>query len=229
MWNDVAIMKNRNREEWGAMETVSERILKALTEKDMSYGELSKLTDIPKSSLQRYATSKTNKVPIDVVEIIASVLNIPATRLMGWDAPPTVTKDYVAFPIIGEVAAGYEHFAEADQYGSVDIPQSWLKGRKASDYFVLRVSGDSMYPLYQDGDLVLVLKQSTMNHSGEVGVFIYDDDKATLKKIEYVMGQDWVRLVPINPNYPPQMIRDEALEHCRVLGIPKRLIREINQ
>ena len=84
-----------------------------------------------------------------------------------------------------------------------------------------------MYPTYQDGDLVLVLKQSTMDHSGQIGVVIYDDDKATLKRIEYVMGENWMRLIPINTQYPPVTIRDERLEHCRVLGIPKKLIRNI--
>lgn len=164
------------------------------------------------------------------IDLFADALQITRNQLMGWeDDAPTITNDYVNFPIIGEVAAGYEHFADEDSFGNIDIPASWLHGRKASDYFVLRVAGDSMYPMYQDGDLVLVLKQATMNHSGQVGVFIYDDDKATLKRIEYIMGEDWVRLVPINPQYPPQMIRDEALEHCRVLGIPKRLIRDIIQ
>ena len=66
-----------------------------------------------------------------------------------------------------------------------------------------------------------------MNHSGQIGVVIYDDDKATLKRIEYVFGEDWMKLIPLNPQFPPIMIRNEALEHCRVLGIPKMLIRDI--
>ena len=84
-----------------------------------------------------------------------------------------------------------------------------------------------MYPQFQDGDLVLVLKQSTMSYSGQIGVVVYDDNKATLKKVEYVMGEDWMRLVPINPAYPPVMVIDERLEHCRVLGIAKKVIRDI--
>jgi hypothetical protein len=81
---------------------------------------------------------------------------------------------------------------------------------------------------FQDGDIVLVLKQSTMDHSGQIGVVIYDDDKATLKRIEYVIGEDWMKLSPINPQFPPVMVREEALEHCRVLGIPKMLVRKVN-
>jgi repressor LexA len=142
---------------------------------------------------------------------------------------PSIADSFVSFPVMGEVAAGYDHYAVQDwTEGNIDIPASWLHGRPREDYFVLRVCGQSMFPTYQDGDIVLVLKQATMDHSGQIGVVIYDDDKATLKRVEYVMGEDWMKLSPINPQFPPVMVRDEALEHCRVLGIPKMVIRKVN-
>ena len=141
---------------------------------------------------------------------------------------PNVSTNFVTFPVIGEIAAGYEHYADEDWTdGNIDIPETWLKGKSKDSYFVLRVSGDSMYPQFQEGDVVLVLKQSTMDYSGQIGVVMYDDDKATLKRVEYVNGEDWMKLSPINPQYPPMVVRDEKLEHCRVLGIPKILMRNI--
>lgn len=141
---------------------------------------------------------------------------------------PNVSTNFVTFPVIGEIAAGYEHYADEDWTdGNIDIPETWLKGKPKDSYFVLRVSGDSMYPQFQEGDVVLVLKQSTMDYSGQIGVVMYDDDKATLKRVEYVNGEDWMKLSPINPQYPPMVVRDEKLEHCRVLGIPKILMRNI--
>ena len=188
--------------------------------------ELAEKVGITKQLLWKYETGRITNIPLVNLENIANALHIPPSVLTGWEAPKVAT-EFVTFPVLGEVAAGYEHFAEYDDFGDIDIPASWLKGRPQSDYFVLRVSGDSMYPQFQDGDLVLVLKQSTMNYSGQIGVVVYDDNKATLKRIEYVMGEDWMRLVPINPNFPPQTIRDEKLEHCRVLGIAKMVIREV--
>lgn len=141
---------------------------------------------------------------------------------------PNVSTSFVTFPVIGEIAAGYEHYADEDWTdGNIDIPETWLKGKPKDNYFVLRVSGDSMYPQFQEGDIVLVLKQTTMDYSGQIGVVMYDDDKATLKRVEYVSGEDWMKLSPINPQYPPMVVRDEKLEHCRVLGIPKILMRNI--
>ena len=86
-----------------------------------------------------------------------------------------------------------------------------------------------MFPAYVDGDIVLALRQSTLNRSGEVGVVLYDSEYASLKKVEYVYGEDWMKLVPLNPNYPPIVISGADLERCRVLGFPKLLIREIDQ
>lgn len=166
------------------------------------------------------------------VSIIADCLGVDPLYLTGESdiksAAPTVTEDIVSFPVLGEVAAGYDHLAYEDVTDDkVDVPRSWLRGRSHDEYFTLRVSGDSMYPEYQDGDIVLVLKQSTMNRSGQIGVVMYDDDKATLKRVEYVMGEDWMKLSPINPMYAPVMVKDEQLEHCRILGIPRYVIREV--
>ena len=175
------------------------------------------------------------EIPITRIELLAKALHSSAAYLMGWEEPtslraPEVTEDTVIFPVIGEIAAGYDYPAYEDWSGdTVEIPKSYLHGRSRDDFFVLSVKGDSMYPQYMDGDKVLILKQSTMNRSGEIGAIIYDGDMATLKKIEYVDGEDWVKLIPINPEYTPKTIRNEDLEQCHVLGIPRLLVREIEQ
>ena len=222
------------------MSECSDRILQALKQADLSYGELAKLTGISKSALQRYATGETKKIPIDSIEAIAKATNVSAQYLMGWDKSesetyiddkfpsPNITEDYTTFPVIGDIAAGYNHIAiESWDGDKVDVPNSYLKGHTPKDFFVLCIKGDSMYPQYQDGDKVLILRQSTVNYSGDVGAVIYDDEISTLKKVEFVKGEDWLRLVPINPNVPPILIEGEELEHCRVMGVPKLLIREM--
>ncbi len=148
----------------------------------------------------------------------------------GFTPAPGITDDVISFPVLGEVAAGYDHIAAQDWEGErVDLPAAWLHGLPRDNYFVLRVTGDSMYPLYHDGDIVLVKKQTTLNRSGEIGVIVYDDECASLKKVEYVPGEDWMKLIPLNPNFPPVTIKDEALEHCCVLGVPVKLLRDIIQ
>lgn len=169
---------------------------------------------------------------------IAEYLDVSVDYLLGKSesketatarfVQPDITEETVSFPVTGEVAAGYNHIADEDWTGeTVEIPKSYLHGRPATDYFVLTVCGDSMYPLYMDGDKVLILKQDTLEHSGQIGVIRYDGDNASLKKIEYADGEDWIRMVPVNPVYKPVEIRGADLELCSVIGIPKLLIRKI--
>ena len=63
----------------------------------------------------------------------------------------------------------------------VEVPDTYLNGRKPEDFCAMHVRGGSMYPDFRDGDIVLVLKQNTMNHSGEIGVISYGDDEMTIK------------------------------------------------
>lgn len=141
---------------------------------------------------------------------------------------PTITDNTITFPVFGEVAAGYDEIAVEDWSGeTIEIPASYLKGRDKSEFFVLSVKGNSMYPQYQSGDRVLVLKQNTLNRSGDVGVILYGSDYATLKRVEYVYGEDWMRLIPINPEYIPKLIEGADLEQCRVLGVPRLIIRDL--
>ncbi|MCL2084390.1 MAG: helix-turn-helix domain-containing protein [Oscillospiraceae bacterium] len=63
----------------------SERLLKAINDAGYSYGELARLTGIPKSAIQRYATGVTEKIPSDRVALLAHAVGVPAAYLMGFD------------------------------------------------------------------------------------------------------------------------------------------------
>ena len=184
-----------------------------------------------KSTLIRYENGLQDPIYTVVVNL-AEILDVSVDYLSAGkkNSSPNITEDYTPFPVIGDIAAGYDHIVTEDWEGDViDIPNSYLKGRNKSEFFVLCVKGDSMYPTYQDGDKVLILKQDTLNYSGQIGAVLYDDECTTLKRVEYKKGEDWMRFVPINPSHPPKQIEGELLEHCRILGIPKLVIREINQ
>ncbi len=183
--------------------------------------------------------SAVNKIELGLRDLnqtkilaFAKALNTTTTYLIDGTnelTQPTVSNETVKFQVIGDIAAGYNNLAVEDWNGeTVEIPISYLKGRNKDDFFVLQIRGNSMYPLYLNGDKVLILKQSTLNHSGDVGAILYDNDMATLKKVEYVKGENWLRLVPINPEYQPKTIEGEEVAHCRIIGIPKFLIREID-
>ena len=67
---------------------IAVKISRAMHAAQMSYGDLSKATGIPKSALQRYATGTTAKLPLPRLEAIASALNLDPAYLMGWEDDP---------------------------------------------------------------------------------------------------------------------------------------------
>lgn len=219
--------------------STSDRLQEALNFRNMKQADLSRLTGIDKASISLYLKGKYAPKG-DKLYKIALALGVSPQWLSGFNVPmvestnnslrlvsPTVTDDVVTFPVIGEIAAGYNCIANEDWSGdTVSIPALYLKGRPASDFFVLSVKGNSMYPLYQAGDTVLILKQDYIENSGDIGAVMYDDECATLKKVEIL--KDMVRLVSVNPEYQPKEIKDNDLERYHVLGVPRLLIREIN-
>lgn len=224
------------------IDELKNRLNKALNIRNMKPLELSQKTGIPKSSISQYMSGYT-KPKDERVYYIAKALDVSEAWLMGFNVPmerdakintfvdsmqPNITDEYTTFPVIGEVAAGYNHFAVEDWTGdTIDVPDSWILGYSKSDFFVLQVIGDSMFPEYRDGDKVLVRRQNTMDYSGQVGVVIYESEISTIKRVEYNPGENWVRLTPINPTYPQKLIVNEDLESFHILGIPVKLIRDI--
>lgn len=63
----------------------SERIKLLIEQSGKSYQDLEVCTGVKKSSLQRYASGATAKIPLDVIEKLSNYFNVPQTYLMGWD------------------------------------------------------------------------------------------------------------------------------------------------
>lgn len=211
------------------METIGDRIAKTRLAHNMTQDELAQMIGTNRQNICRYELGVVKDIPHERIDAIAKALRVTPAYLMGYDV--TVTDDVIQLPIIGDVAAGFDHLMTQSWEGeTVEIPRSYLRGRPVSDYFALRVDGTSMEPDYQDGDIVIVLRQATLNRSGDIGVIRYEGDKATLKKVEFVYGEDWMMLIPLNTNgHSPQLIKDAALEECSVLGIPRMVIREVKE
>lgn len=71
----------------------SERIKSLIEKSGLSYIELEKTTGIKKSSLQRYASGATAKIPLDVIEKLSKAFNVSQEYLMGWDDKKTNTPE----------------------------------------------------------------------------------------------------------------------------------------
>ncbi len=68
------------------VQAIAARIAAQMERQHISYGELAQATGLSKSTLQRYATGETRKIPADSLASIAAALGVSTAALLGDDA-----------------------------------------------------------------------------------------------------------------------------------------------
>lgn len=165
---------------------------------------------------------------------IAEYFDVTTDYLLGFDVTKIpgyspVANNIIEFEEIGVISAGYDGEAIEQPTGrTISVAAENLpRGHQKDDFFVLRVKGNSMYPLLMENDSILVQRCSSVD-SGSLAVVLYNGNEATVKKVNYVSGEDWLELVPTNPEYPTKKIEGADLQECRVLGkVIKLIMREL--
>ena len=113
-------------------------------------------------------------------------------------------------PVVGSIPAG--SLQEALQE-----PEGYLPLKGGESFFALRVSGDSMADLIQDGDVVLFKKGAPVR-SGEICAVRVGSSEATLKYLDW-LDKKTVALRPHNPLYPTLSVaRGRGADRGRVSG-----------
>lgn len=106
------------------------------------------------------------------------------------------------------VSAGLgEYLTDVDSWDTIEIPDT-PNSRKAD--FALIVSGDSMIPMYNNNDIVLV-KSSEAVDLGEIAVFIVEGE-GYIKKF----GGD--RLISLNSDYSDILFADHDINSIKCVG-----------
>lgn len=123
-------------------------------------------------------------------------------------------------PVYNEIAAGQPILINDEMEGEFNLPIYWLKG--VAQPFILKIKGDSMINInIEDGDYVVINKQTMANHNEIVAVSI--DGEATLKRL-WLKGKKAV-LMPENDKYSPIEITED---NAYIIGKAVGLIKAIN-
>lgn len=105
-----------------------------------------------------------------------------------------------------KVSAGRGFYlGDEDDWTDIDVPDT-PEARKAN--FALTIQGDSMEPIYFDGDIVLV-KQQDIVDVGEVGIFV-------LNGAGYIKKNGGNRLISLNEKYDDIVISE--YDNCKCFG-----------
>ena len=172
---------------------------------------------------------------IDKIELLADYFGINKSDLIEnrYDVDINVKlanmeKDVVRVPLLGKIPAGVPMEAIEDDY-TVDyeeVPRDWIKGGK--EYFALRITGDSMTPDYNDGDVVVFLKTPTFYSGQDCCVRINGSD-ATFKRV--TIKDDGILLTPLNidnsSKFLPRFFSKDEIENLpvEIIGVAKKLVK----
>lgn len=72
---------------------VKNRVKEAIKESGLSYREISEKTGISKSAISNYANMEVDKIPLTVVEKLATALMVDTLWLTGWEEEKEPTID----------------------------------------------------------------------------------------------------------------------------------------
>ena len=189
-----------------------------------SYQDLAVKTGFNKSTLQRYETGKTAKLPLDKAEIIAKALETSVEYLLGLEyaeKPSGGFADVFGIPGFDSVSAGFGCYADSRAVGSK--PTFLENAAEAGEYLWINVKGDSMSPKIENGDMILVRRQDSVEN-GNVAVVMIDDE-AVVKKVKY--GRGWVELHSFNPYYPVRRFEKQEAQKIKVVGLVKEVCKKL--
>lgn len=192
--------------------------------KGLSQAQLGKLLSVTQQAVGKWEKDLAEP-DTQTIQKMCELFNVTTDYLLGRTDYPyprpsneIPVGEFVKLPVVGSIRAGYDGALLEEYTGDeVEIPKEILDKYNRSELFALRVKGNSMYPKIEDGDIILAHKVSSVD-SGTIAVVMYNGDEATIKKVRYKQGEDWLELIPINPEYIIKRIEGIDLEQCKVLG-----------
>lgn len=200
-------------------------------EKNMTLEQVGNLVGVGKSTVRKWENGLIENMGRDKIILLSKALDVSPLEILGIseddsysslkDVYSKLTKDrqskvydFASYQLkeqnkpkisylYGYVSAGTGEFLEDQEKEEVEIP----KDAPAHD-FVLSVNGDSMLPLFQDGELIYI-KATSEARDGQIIVCKLNDEA-------YVKKLSGNKLVSLNKKYEDIPIHD--YEDFKIFG-----------
>ena len=212
------------------MDIFKDRLILAMTHRNIRAAELSRLTGLSKARISQYVNG--HFVPkSDAILLLAEALNVSELWLLGKSAdmtPGEVKTAHVSeeeipcpenvtplrlrrYPVLGEIACGLPVLAVEDLDGG------YVTAADTDADFCLIAKGDSMMGArIFDGDEVFI-QQTDLVQNGEIAAVVVDGE-ATLKRVYYYPEEGKLILTAENPAYVPLVFSGTDLNSIHILG-----------
>ncbi len=184
---------------------------------------------IPSSEYEKW--SSENYPSMDSIQKLAKLFHVPIEHLTEDQESAEEQKENLNFlelngvrfiPVYENVSAGFGVCAidEVVEY----IPLYIVNHQEANETLCIRVRGDSMSPKIEDGDIIQVHKQSSVD-SGSIAVVMLDGEEFLVKQV--LFGETWIELRSLNPLYKPFRFNGADTERVQIVGLVKKIIKDV--
>ena len=191
-------------------------------ELNLTLEQVGDLVGVGKSTVRKWETGDIENMKRDKIVKLAKALRVSPSYIMGIDEeqPQLETLPVKKIPVVSKISAGLPIYSEENLIDYIYFATNKLNSDK--EEFGLKVSGDSMDKIFQDGDIVVVEKDSVVEN-GQLGVVMVNGYNATVKRIRY--NGDQIILIPEsnNQSHYPQVYgkNDEVKVVGRVVASQK--------
>lgn len=185
------------------------RVYERLLEHHRRTGEMPDLADLARSLGVHYVSLRQHLEALHRKGYVTF-----ESRGRGRSPHLALPADATGIPVLGDIPAG--PLSGAVAHAEAFLPRAGLTG----ELFALRVHGDSMADLIQDGDVVL-FQHTEPRRSGEICAVRVEGEDVTLKYLDRLDGETYA-LRPHNPDFPTLRVhaRDLVID-----GVYRGLLR----
>lgn len=208
---------------------ILDNIIACMTHKNLDQKDLCEYLSVNQQMFTNWKNGSSNSY-LKRLPKIAEYLDIPVSYLLGKPDTSLPKSDQVQRvlpyerrgkrPIIGITSAGTGIIADEMIIGWQSVDEAY----DSEDFFWLQIAGDSMAPKIDNGDLVLI-QRDTEIEDGCIAVVIVDGTDGFIKQIHFKDNK--VILHSFNPYYPDLEFEGERRKDLAFIGRARKVERDL--
>lgn len=214
------------------MNEIGNYIRKLRKEKGLTQEQLGEMIGVKKAAVQKWENGSVQNLKRATIKKLSDIFNVSPVTFVKESDEPNYEPSNVSciidssliyqIPVFESVSAGFGAYANSDiiDYIPIVIKNSY----DVNDTIAIKVTGDSMYPKIEDGDLVVVRRQTSVD-SGDIAVVMIDGEEWVVKRVVY--GNDWIELQSINPEFKPRYFEGAEVQRLYVAGKVMQIIKTL--
>ena len=189
--------------------SISDNIKRIREQFDLTQDELGEIAGVSGGAVSTWERG-TAEPRMGAIQKIADHLKISKADIVD-DNEATYKSTGVSIPIVSSIVAGLPADVYEDPQEYEEISHELAR---TGEFICLKVKGDSMSPVIQDGDLVVIRSQQDVD-SGDIAAVRINGDESTLKQVQ--KSEAGITLIAYNPSvYPPHFYSNKEIEELPI-------------